>query len=330
MAKCRMENCTITKIHGYGLCDRHYRWIQKGQMTHDLVLLKEHRKIMSYAGMICKIKGCHERPRRNFMCSRHSTMHRFGRLSSDGTPNYKRIVYSKDAICKIPSCGRGMPIVHGFCKRHGASYSRGFIDYQGFDTGKRKKVYRYTDRDTCSVKGCIKRPDSKGMCRNHYCSYRLGSYDVHGKRLTPVKLKNKGKHCSYKECKSPSFCKGYCRLHYSRYINFKKTLDSPFINSGKTCSVAFCKKPAYALGICCMHYARRKFGKPEVREFKNLGKSCANDPQHGPAFSKGICSKCYNKYIRPSRAKKKKTVVKPNQENSDGNAGTVSNQAGNT
>lgn len=261
--KCRMEDCFTQKLQRFGLCNKHRKWVEKGYMTQDLKMIKNPPRVGSYKGMRCRIPECDRTPRRNLLCSYHSSQYRAGTLLLSGNRVYKKVLrYSKQATCKVHRCERGGKITKGFCKKHYNSYRKELIDFDGFETGKRKRITRYLPEDRCKVSSCKRRPRGRGFCNNHLQSFLRGMIDPNGKRLVPLPIKNKGELCSYEGCGKPAHCKTYCHLHYSRYVNCKSLDDPETVNKGKTCAQEGCGKPAYVKGYCTVHYSRLMRGKP--------------------------------------------------------------------
>ena len=273
-------------------------------MTEDLVMLKKPSRVGSYRGMECKIPDCELKPRRNNLCNKHSIQYRSGTLLLSGERRLKKVIrYSVDASCKVHRCENKSRIIKGFCKSHYSSYRRGILDYDGFDTGRRKRVASYALSDLrCKVKGCEKVPRDVGFCHNHGTSYRNGHYDKNGKRLTPVIMKNEGKKCSVRSCNYNAYCKGYCRTHYKRYIDCLP-IEREFINKGKNCVIERCTAPAARKGYCGKHFYRLMNDRPMRRIFVNKLQKCS--ACGNPAYCKGMCRKCYSKF---SYAAKKSRV----------------------
>ena len=304
MVKCRMPDCFTKKTQRFGLCNKHRKWVERGNMTEDLVMLKELKRVGSYKGKTCKIPGCQKKPRRNFMCTAHSSAMRNGTLLPNGDRVYQRVLrYSPNATCKVHRCERGGKITKGFCRKHYSGYMRGLLDYDGFETGKRKRVLRYVPgTDRCKVRGCEQVPRDVGFCKNHSSGYREGHYDSQGKRITRALVRNAGKVCSLKGCGRPAHCMSYCRKHYARYLNCVP-FEREFVNKGKTCCYMACQGPAVRKGYCSKHHYRLMNDRPMSRVFKNKGNKCSKCEY--TAHAKGLCRTCYGRF----RYEAKKTSV---------------------
>jgi hypothetical protein len=295
MQKCRFAGCFTTKIQRFGLCNKHRKWVERGYMTEDLVMLKEPKRVGSYRDSVCKIPGCKERPRRNMLCMKHSSQMRSGTLLPNGDRVYKKVLrYSVDATCKVHRCDKESRIIKGFCKSHYSLYRRGLMDFDGFETGRRKRVAGY-DRETdrCKVRGCEGVPRDVGFCRMHSSMYRTGSIDIDGRRLKRALIKNAGKVCSLKDCGRPAYCQSYCRKHYARYLNCVP-FEREFVNKGKTCCYMACQSPAVRKGYCSRHHYRLMNDRPMSREFKNKGNKCTQCDYN--AYARGLCRSCYGRF----------------------------------
>lgn len=118
---------------------------------------------------------------------------------------------------------------------------------------------------TCSVEGCIRRKDAKGMCGMHYMRAKTGRPIGGNEPLRTVKGAYARRECLVDGCNSPVHGKGYCSLHYDRHRR-GRPFDAPMRvrvpNKGKRCSVDGCDEPAKSLGYCSMHYFRHQEGRP--------------------------------------------------------------------
>lgn len=269
-------------------------------------MLKTPRRVGSYEGMACKIPECTRRPRRNFLCDYHSKQFREKTLTLDGERHYKKVIkYSKFTTCKVHNCNRMGRIVKGFCKSHYTSYRRGNTDYDGYPTGRQKRVANYGEFDFCKAQGCSKKPRVKGFCSYHSESIKKGHYDREtGKRLIPKIFKNKGRKCQLKDCLKPAHIKGLCHRHYKRTAR-GLPFENDYVNKGKQCDYKTCFRPAVTKGFCSRHYHRLMRDRPMDRVFVNKGKPCTNCPDK-PAHCKGVCRKCYDALYRT--LKKQRTL----------------------
>jgi len=291
--RCRFPSCYNMRIQRWGLCNKHRKWVEKGNMTQDLVIIKP----IQVRGGTCKVEECEEKTRRHGFCERHSWAYKRGALLSDGTqnPNIRRVRYARDFPCFV--CGKKGKITKGFCPTHYNQYRKGIIDFEGRETGKRIRIWKYGELDICKVVGCGKRPRGNGFCKKHIDSHVRGVYDFHGNRLKPRLFKNQGKVC--KVCQKPAYCKLLCRTHYARHI-LKKPLVKEIKNKGKTCKFGVdkttgCNKPARCRGLCSIHYYRYKKGLAMDYERPVKIKHCLQCETGVAAFSKGLCKKHYSR-----------------------------------
>jgi hypothetical protein len=236
-------------------------------MTEDLVMLQPVQEKGLYKGKTCKIEDCENPPRRNWLCEKHSSAVREGRMKPSGEKIWKRAsAYRADFECIVHGCGRRGKIVKGFCRRHYGHYSKGIIDFDGSPLRPLKRVQAYSPLDQCKVQSCRKRPRVRGFCATHAEGVSRGAYDESGKRLTPRLTPNKGKKCKEAGCESEAHCKGLCVLHYNRertgYLG-----PEGFKNVGQKCSNEKCERPAHCRTLCTKHYhrwKRRKVPPPQA------------------------------------------------------------------
>ena len=263
-------------------------------MTQDLVMIKKPSRVGSYKGMTCRVPDCAKKPRRNLMCEKHAAAHKRGTMDLNGEFHYKRpLRYSVNATCKVHNCGKGGKITKGFCKTDYERYRKGNIDFDGFPTGRQKRVHRYSDDDACKVKGCNNRPRERGFCHNHGVAWRKGIYALDGRRIKQTLMKNAGRSCTVVGCRYGAHAKGYCRTHYRRY-RLSLPIVNELVNKGKTCLHPGCKRPSSCKGFCSMHYYRFMRDLPmDGRNFTNRGKSCKTCLVE-PAYCRSLCRKCYD------------------------------------
>lgn len=296
MRKCTYPDCA-GKHRSRGLCNKHRKWVERGYMTRDFIMLKPITRIGSYHGMVCKIPGCKTRPRRNGLCNNHSCRVRDGNLLPDGTVIRKRMsAYAKDFKCLI--CHKGGKITKGFCRTHYYEFAKGYIYVDGSPTGKvRKRVASYTGIK-CKIGSCYKQARSRGFCTNHFNNYQAGYLSADGVVLRPLPIKNKGRRC--KVCTKPARTAGYCPKHYSRKRKGLPLLDRNFyVNKGKTCDVERCPNPALVKGFCEKHYYRLKHGLRMDNGPAVVRKICHCGI---PALAKGLCSVHYERKRREKNA----------------------------
>ncbi len=67
-------------------------------------------------------------------------------------------------------------------------------------------------RSICSVVGCDKQVDAKGLCHGHY--QRLLRHGDVGDEP----LRSSGRLCSVPDCRRPHKAVGYCHAHYKRFL----------------------------------------------------------------------------------------------------------------
>lgn len=109
----------------------------------------------------------------------------------------------------------------------------------------------------CSIPGCDKKHDSKGMCSIHYQRWKRHGDPLYerGRRL-----------CSIDGCHKPHCANGYCAAHNWRFKTHGDPLGggpSPMRNQGHTCSVDGCDNPADTKQLCVSHYHRLlRYGDP--------------------------------------------------------------------
>jgi hypothetical protein len=246
---CRFEKC-ISKVHRFGLCNKHRKWVERGHMTLDLVMLNKVKERSSVPKK-CKIKECDNSSRRKGFCVKHSSQFDRGSIDKFGERLKIKISYNNDFSCVVSNCRRKDKFTRGLCKIHYNQFYRGTIDENGFFTKKRRMTY--SSETFCKVKKCNKRAKLLGFCKSHRNSYKLGIYNESGKRLVPENTVNVGKKCTEENCVEAAVCKEMCRLHYTRkregYLG-----PEAYKNVGKKCSEENCNKNAVARTLCYKHY----------------------------------------------------------------------------
>ncbi len=250
--------------HSNGLCSKHRRWVDKGNMTDDLVVLKPVAQKNIYKHAKCKIDGCERRPRRNWMCEKHSSLYREGYITKTGDRIIKKRAvkkYPKDFGCVV--CGKKGKISKGFCNYHYEHYRKGVIGFDGVKIGELKRVHKYSIDSMCKAEGCNRKPRCKGWCERCRIWLVRGYYSNNGKLLKSLPIsRNKGRKCSIPSCEKPAHCKTLCRLHYVRkqtgYIG-----PSGRKNKGQKCSEKNCQRPAACRTMCSLHYYRFKVQNKE-------------------------------------------------------------------
>jgi hypothetical protein len=290
---CRLPECRTRRRQRFGLCNKHRKWVEKGYMTADLVMLKNRPRVGSYSKITCRVPLCLLRARRHFLCDKHSGQYKRGSIDLEGNLLAKsgKILgqYPKDYPCKV--CKRSnCKISKGFCPTHYNQYLKGNRDIEGFDIQRR-----------CKASRCRTRLNHKTRewCYKHYPSFLHGVYNSKGRRMKPLILKNRGKKCKVTDCVFPAHCKELCALHYSRsrggYLG-----TAGYKNVGKQCSEQDCSRPAVCRTLCSKHYW--SYTHPP-RKYINKDKICKRVSAHckQPAYCKGLCIKHYNNQRRPDR-----------------------------
>lgn len=221
-AICRMKECTTQGVQRFGLCNKHRKWVEKGNLDlATLKIVKPPARVGTYTGLICKVKNCQEKPRRNFLCTKHSGMVKRGTLH----PVYLVTTYKREKRNLVNGCYACFnkvadKYVKGFCNRCYNQYLRGYLDTFGYPTNKQKKrTKKYTDTDVCKAEGCTEKPRSAGFCHSHYGSFKYHqTFDVSGKRIIPAITKNKGETCTERGCKKPALARLLCKIHYRKFL----------------------------------------------------------------------------------------------------------------
>jgi hypothetical protein len=276
MTKCRLPGCETTKLHRFGLCNKHRKWVEKGVMTEDLRLLRPLRGSIEY----CKLMLCREPHRSHGFCKKHLRWFKTGILDANGKklrePKPER--NPPGAECKVWH-ERGK-ITKGFCRRHYEQLSRGQIDIAGKVLIPLKRVSAYRASDECKAERCTKTPRIRGWCECCYRSFEKGYFNAAGKRIAPWIFKNKGKTCTAAGCEREAHIKGLCTLHHSRV---QKGYVGPegMKNKGKWCSMVGCGKPAHCRTLCSSHY--RIELRAERYEAEISGSNAPTQPSYSPA-----------------------------------------------
>lgn len=254
---CRYPGCFKRK-ESKGLCTKHKKWLYRGYIDIDLNILKPIRERPGYKDKKCKVYGCQNPPRRNWMCGNHSSALRNGRITEDGEKIWKRAAkYPKDFECVYNGCGKRGKISKGFCKKHYEWLRKGIIDFDGVFLRPFKRIAAYGPDDRCKAQRCTKRPTQRGWCHTHITSFKRGIYDEKGRRIVPEMSKNKGFTCKESGCTESAITRGMCKLHYVRYRTGYLGPEG-YKNSGKLCSEEGCGRPAHCRTMCSLHYSRWK------------------------------------------------------------------------
>lgn len=152
----------------------------------------------------------------------------------------------------------------------------------------------------CSVDGCQKAQQARGLCSMHYQRNRL-----HGTTEDPARI-NWGRACSVADCDRESKARGLCSTHYMRWrahgnpgsaaIRVRR-YDGP-------CSVDQCTTPARELGLCKMHAARvKRHGDAGGAEKQHVvryedGATCSTSDCARRPRSRGMCLPHYKRWRR--------------------------------
>lgn len=146
----------------------------------------------------------------------------------------------------------------------------------------------------CSVTGCDRPTDTRGMCQAHYLRWRKDG-DPHPERPIRQTMPIAGP-CLIGECPNPRIARGYCSPHYQRWMRHGDPLGGGPVQryrAGGPCAVEKCERVARSKGMCGMHFARlRKHGDPHhVRVIKGSvhagGYHYTSAPHHPNASKHG-------------------------------------------
>lgn len=140
--------------------------------------------------------------------------------------------------------------------------------------------------ETCSIKGCGRAVNARGLCGSHYLRWRKHGDPLKG-GLLPSR---KGSPCSIKGCKSGATSRGWCGLHYQRWKTTGDPLGvkewtrngAPSISSDGPCLIERCREPRHSRGYCKDHYYRlRRYGDPKAtRRARRKGEGTTNNGYH--------------------------------------------------
>jgi hypothetical protein len=103
----------------------------------------------------------------------------------------------------------------------------------------------------CSVEGCDRDTERRGMCNRHYLRWKRN-----GTTTIP---------CSVEGCANDHAAQGYCNMHYKRLqrhgdVGSVEKTERTFQDG---CDVEGCTKPHDSRGLCQAHYFRlRRTGSP--------------------------------------------------------------------
>src|ERR1700746_1973849 len=77
----------------------------------------------------------------------------------------------------------------------------------------------------CSIEGCNRIINSKGLCKFHYDRQRKGI-----PLEAPFGNPKPARFCSVEGCENEHESKGYCKFHYDRQLRTEVPLDAPKFN----------------------------------------------------------------------------------------------------
>jgi len=214
--KCRFPACPTIQLKRWNLCGRHAHWVAKGNMTQDLTVLKKPRPVNIYQAPDekCRIEGCENKPRRNWLCTKHSSSLRDGRMTQSGQRIIKRADHYRYGY-RCTKCGfADTKITKGFCRLHYNQFRKGFIDYAGFPTNKKpKRIHKYPKDAVCIVGSCTKKPRIRGWCETHHAWFKKKCYDLTGNKIRSLT-------CSVLGCSKVTYKvvhkRERCFVHYKR------------------------------------------------------------------------------------------------------------------
>ena len=128
---CKMKYCYARSTRRK-FCNRHYRWLLKGNCDENGNILK---KVRPRYGMfdICKVSDCNKKTKKVGFCNAHYSHYYRGNIDINGKNTDKkkiRAVYNKSWRCII--CNKkDTRYVLGFCQYHYKKYHTGKIDFYG-------------------------------------------------------------------------------------------------------------------------------------------------------------------------------------------------------
>jgi len=185
-----------------------------------------------------------------------------------------------------------------------------------------------TDR-TCTINGCDRPLNAKGLCGLHR-RRQLDGKPIHAP-IRVVLKKTPGQLCSVGGCGDEACSVGLCNKHYLRhrihgdtgreryrqpeeckiegcakkvcglelcsmhYSRLKRHGDPHWTPARRLCEWGDCDTPAYGVGLCPLHYTRQRRGNDmdAPRKHRNLGKKCTKPECDRPAKCRGLCRRHY-------------------------------------
>jgi hypothetical protein len=115
--------------------------------------------------------------------------------------------------CTIDGCERPLHnLEHGWCKAH---YLRW---YRHGDPLHGRKMVAPHQPVPCSVDGCERISQTRGLCGAHY--QRFLKVGDPGTAEVEVRRRGEDAVCSYDGCNRKYYGKGWCNKHYQRWVKF--------------------------------------------------------------------------------------------------------------
>lgn len=110
----------------------------------------------------------------------------------------------------------------------------------------------------CSIPGCGKPAESKGVCGMHRARIRR-----HGDPNIVIYAGGKPPRgtCCIDGCDRPHYARGYCKHHYERLMRSGHPTDAGRNKPGGPCLVDGCPRSSVTMNYCNRHYLKfRKYG----------------------------------------------------------------------
>lgn len=190
---CAVEGCTKGGKRTRGLCATHYYRLRVHGDVQAHLPIKEIGQQSE-----CTVEGCSKGGtlRRGFC-----TMH-YQRWQKHGDP--AREAPRQPEHCVLEECGAQPTVGKGLCRKH---FKRLHRTGTTADPVRVKRVL-----GPCSVKGCAKLEDRRGMCTTHYTRWKR-----HGDASTVMRpwTPQDGLICSETGCHAAASSQGMCRRHWA-------------------------------------------------------------------------------------------------------------------
>ena len=289
MSKCKIDGCEVSKIHGYGMCDKHYRRYKNGLMDVDGNLFKPKVRARIFAKN-CQIDGCNNDSIVKGYCLEHYRNYMLKldcekMKSSDD--RYKALIGKTNIIPEI--------------KKH-------VKHIEEYELKELPIEYDNLDGDGfCKMKECMKANKAKGFCDKHYYHYSNGSLDINGNWTNGVK-EYQYKECQLVGCNEMVHGKGLCNKHLKLVTRGQIIIKGFDLSGYKKCKIDGCEKITESKGFCPAHYMRHEYGfidingkqlKEHIRDRNELDiETCLVGGCNNKHLSKGLCSKHYFIYLR--------------------------------